>query len=98
MYYEVSIRRSSGGVAPYEAQPISGAGWDSESDLIAWMCSGLERLIEVPSDDADAMAIEAPVIRMSAGIQALSRLFAVVDDEDGADEVVGYVGIAGRNE
>lgn len=90
LYYEVSIRRASGG---YEARPINGDGWESESDLIAEMRSYEERLIEIPSADADAMAIEEPAIRLPPGVPGISRLFAVVSDEDGADEVVGYVGI-----
>lgn len=94
MYYEVAIRRASGG---YEAKPIDGDGWYSEDDLVAEMRASDGMLVEVPSEDATAMAIETPVVRLPAGMPSLSRLFAVLSDADGAPEVVGFVGIARRD-
>ncbi len=95
MYYEVAIRRGSEG---YEAKPINGGDdWESEDDLVAEMRTNDNTIVEIPSDDAESMAIETPVIQLPASVPALSRLFAVLSDADGAPEVVGYVGIARRD-
>lgn len=94
MYYEVAIRRASGG---YEARPINGDGWESEADLVAEMRANCDMLVEVPSEDATSSAIEMPTIRMPASVPSLERLFAVLSDADGAPEVVGFVGIARRD-